>query len=655
MTSYKERLLTIVIPQHSEKEEVIKHLLSSLNNQIGVDFSNIQIFIIGDGGYKLSYDFFKQFKQLNIKYNYYFPAHGPGYARQFGLNLADSHYIAYLDADDILNTINALWKFINVIRKSGHHEVIFSRYIEELVPNKFGYNQFKIREFNPSAAYGKWVDVHYIRQHKFFWHPLLPYAYEDTFFFDQVITFSKDIYYLNSPTYTWLYHNNSIVRRGKDYNRAHLNEYIRENRLWALEIKKRAPQRLYFDVNNGLANMYQFSQKHPPLKNIASKVIDEFKAYILENESYINLQYSKKLLQAKDPSLDSQKYYSYLSKLLEETLFTDRVNILPKQFSQKKLSIIVPFNGEHNIILYPLLSSVMAQVGIELSKIEVIIIKDGGKKISSDFKKLFPNLNIKLLHLDETIGPGPARSEGLKRAKGKYVMFCDADDRLHTCISLFLMHQQAEKHSDAQVIIAKYVNEQLNDSKQPCLTTWDYNFSAVYPGWFNLAFLKSYEIDFHPSLHHYYEDTFFMGLVFRIAKDVIFFDKKIYTHTLNPNSLIHQGNLCVRHQRFLVEFCRENYYWFQEIRIRFPEMLAIDINNFVIDFYYMYQNYQISSLELDKQLKMITKKIVLENQDVWHGWSSKLQVIASQKDSGDAKGISDNKLKAFIKNFMTDV
>lgn len=654
MNSYKERLLTIVIPQHSENEEGIKPLLSSLNNQIGVDFSEITIFIIGDGGYQLSNDFFERFTQLNINYDYYIPAHGPGYARQRGLNLANSHYIAYLDADDMLNTVNALWKFINVIRKSGHHEVIFSRYIEEQKPNELGYNEFQVREFNPSAAYGKWIDVQYIREHKFFWHPLLPYAYEDTFFLDQVITFSKDIYYLDSPTYTWLYHMNSIVRKNVDYNRAHLNEYIRENRLWALEVKKRAPQRLYFDVNNGLANMYRFLKNHPPLKSIQQKVSDEFKAYLLENESYINLDYSKKLLQTKDPSLDRQQYDSYLNKLLKKALFTDQVRISPYQFDHRELSIIVPFHGKDNRVLYSLLSSIARQVGVKLAQIEVIVIIDGGDHFSINLKDIFPDLNIKLFYLPKVVGPGPTRSEGLKHAHGRFVMFCDADDQLYSCTSLFLMWQQVQKNPTAQIIMAKYANEQLNASKQPYLATWDYNFGSVYPSWFNLEFLRSYKIDFHPALHRYYEDTFFMGVAFRIAKKVVFLDKKIYTHTLNPNSLIHQSSIASRQKAFLTEFCRENYYWFKESQRRFPQTIQNDLNNFIVSLYYMYYQYNLNDKELEERLKVILGKIVKYNKNFWQGWTTQIQIIADKTVSTDSAGISSQNLKKFISTFFNN-
>lgn len=369
MDTNKACLLTIVIPQHSENELIIGHLLSSLNIQIGIDFKTIMVIIVGDGGYKLDTNFLKTFESLSIRYVYYLPAHGPGYARQKGLDLADSRYIAYLDGDDILNTVNALWKFTDVIQRAGNHEVIFSRYIEEYSPDSKGRNQFKIREFNPSAAYGKWIDVNYIRQHKFRWHPLLTYAYEDTFFLDEIITFSTDIYYLDSPTYTWLYHSNSIVRSTIDYNRNHLNEYIRENRLWALEIKKRAPQRLHFDVNNGLVNIYHFAKEHPPVQAIVKKVMDELNTYLIENQEDIDLDYSTELLHSNYPDEDSSKFRLQLTTALQRSLFTNRTIPTPRHINTKLLSIIIPFSGESIKIVSPLLSSIMNQVAFDLSQV----------------------------------------------------------------------------------------------------------------------------------------------------------------------------------------------------------------------------------------------------------------------------------------------
>ncbi|GAJ27089.1 hypothetical protein JCM15457_2051 [Liquorilactobacillus sucicola DSM 21376 = JCM 15457] len=645
-----QKLLTIIIPQHSENELGIFKLLSSINNQVGIDFSTVNIMIIGDGGYQLKTSFFKHFNNLDIEYIYYKNAHGPGYARQYGLERTHSKYLAYMDADDVLNTVNALWKFVNLIKNTGDHQVIFSRYIEEHQSDEKGENSYTVREFNPSAAYGKWINVQYIREHKFCWHPELKRAYEDTFFLDLIITFADDIYYLDSPTYTWLYHSGSIVRSMTDYNKACLDQYVRENRFWAQEISRRAPQRLFFDINNGLTNIYNFYVLHPPLKEIKNKFLREVKLYLTENIADINLSYAVQLLKKNYPQENEQGFTEFWTKQLRglsDNIWSTKV---PK--IEKDLTIVVPFGGTRLNELYNLMSSIDFQINFDLQRLEVMIVNDGGPITeAAELQKYFPKLDIHWINQSERSGPGPARSSGLKAAQGKYVMFCDADDQLHTVDSLYLMQLEVQREPAAQIIMAKYVNEQLDNDGKRVLAEWNYNFGAVYPSWFRIDFLRSYAIDFHPKIHSYYEDTFFCGLAFRVARRTVFSERKIYTHCLNPNSLIHK-KIELKQREFLIEYCKENYYWFKEAKQRFPEQVSADLNNFAIDLYYMYTSYAISTATLEAELKEITHKIVKENTIYWHGWNSDLQKAADNKGEGDAKRISSSGLNEFIKTFM---
>lgn len=57
----ERKLLTIIIPQHREKEAQLFKVLTSINNQVGIDLTTVAIKIIGDGGYRISEDFFDNF------------------------------------------------------------------------------------------------------------------------------------------------------------------------------------------------------------------------------------------------------------------------------------------------------------------------------------------------------------------------------------------------------------------------------------------------------------------------------------------------------------------------------------------------------------------------------------------------------------------
>ena len=44
-----EKLLSIIIPSYKETEKEIMPLLSSINNQVGINLSDLEIIIIRDG------------------------------------------------------------------------------------------------------------------------------------------------------------------------------------------------------------------------------------------------------------------------------------------------------------------------------------------------------------------------------------------------------------------------------------------------------------------------------------------------------------------------------------------------------------------------------------------------------------------------------
>ena len=103
-------LLDIIIPQYKEKNEDIKPLLDSINNQELVDFNNIKLTIVNDcSDVLLDEDFLKSFKNLNISYIRNDKNTGPGLARQKGIDSTSSDYIMFCDSDDELFDKKALY------------------------------------------------------------------------------------------------------------------------------------------------------------------------------------------------------------------------------------------------------------------------------------------------------------------------------------------------------------------------------------------------------------------------------------------------------------------------------------------------------------------------------------------------------------------
>ena len=87
-------------------------------------------------------------------------------------------------------------------------------------------------------------------------------------------------------------------------------------------------------------------------------------------------------------------------------------------------SVIIP---HHNIpaLLQRCLDSIP-----ERDDIQIIVVDDNSDSNKVDFKK-FPGIgrrNVEIYYTKEGKGAGFARNVGLKYAKGRYLIFADADD-----------------------------------------------------------------------------------------------------------------------------------------------------------------------------------------------------------------------------------
>jgi teichuronic acid biosynthesis glycosyltransferase TuaG len=95
------------------------------------------------------------------------------------------------------------------------------------------------------------------------------------------------------------------------------------------------------------------------------------------------------------------------------------------------VSIIIPYFKKKNYFL-SCINSILNQ---EYSSFEVIIIDDECSKESKLYLESIRNLDkkkrIKIIYNKFNIGAGRSRNIGIKKSKGKYIAFIDADDQWH--------------------------------------------------------------------------------------------------------------------------------------------------------------------------------------------------------------------------------
>lgn len=116
-----------------------------------------------------------------------------------------------------------------------------------------------------------------------------------------------------------------------------------------------------------------------------------------------------------------------------------------------KVSVIIPIYNAFDYIK-PAMDSVLYQ---SLSEIEIICVDDGSTDHTLEVLKEYQSRDSRVRIVTETnAGPGLARNNGIKRARGEYIAFLDSDDFFEPTF-LEALYGIA-KRDDLDIAIARY-------------------------------------------------------------------------------------------------------------------------------------------------------------------------------------------------------
>ena len=223
--------LDIIIPHYNEKPQMIRHLLDSIEGQVGIDVSKaIQVTIVNDKNdesLKELTDFL-----ANAQYNFNITVlqtnknEGAGRARQAGLERTKLPYIMFCDADDQLYDCTALMKLLNYVnlievqKKSWSY--VWGDFNEEQIIDK---NYQLIKHDTPSMIWmhGKIWNRKFIIDNNITFHPWLR-TFEDTYFGKCVGLAAPKSYIHHCPemVYLWKRNPNSVTSNWTADNRSYL-------------------------------------------------------------------------------------------------------------------------------------------------------------------------------------------------------------------------------------------------------------------------------------------------------------------------------------------------------------------------------------------------------------------------------------------------
>jgi len=287
---------------------------------------------------------------------------------------------------------------------------------------------------------------------------------------------------------------------------------------------------------------------------------------------------------------------------------------------RKLLSIIIPKYRETEKQIFPLLSSINGQAGIDFSDIEVIIAVDGEKNkcLNKDFLHLF-DLDIRHEILKENGGPGLARQAGLDAAKGEYVMFCDADDALHNVGVLGALMQEAEA-SAADILTSSWM-EELIDAKG----NWQYITHETDNTWMHgkvlrRQFLTQNNIRFHESLR-IHEDSYFLCIASSLAERSRYLPITSYIWKYHPDSITRKNGAIYSYES-IPEFIRACSLAHAELEKRVPEQMEYKVLQFILYCYFCFHQPGWLAKENTAFLKAAEKAFTEHIKPFWHYWEN---------------------------------
>ena len=213
-----------------------------------------------------------------------------------------------------------------------------------------------------------------------------------------------------------------------------------------------------------------------------------------------------------------------------------------------KISVIVPiYNAEK--YLEETIASLLNQT---LKEIEIILVNDGSTDNSLKICKKMEKMDERIVVINKANGGlADSRNTGMKIAKGKYIMFLDADDLFETDTCEWMYNKIEEKQAD--YVIGNY-QMMDNDGKRWKKPAWplgenddimlnknDYNrsfFVMNSTAWnkiYKAEFLTKNDITFKvPSPS---EDDYFTSVCYIKAKKGYYTSKVMYLYRNSPNSL----------------------------------------------------------------------------------------------------------------------
>lgn len=297
--------------------------LASINGQIGVNFSEIDVHLVNDGGQSIQSEKFDIFSHLNLHYHELKENVGPGMARQYGIDQSKGEYIMFVDADDELHYAGALLDFFNVFKIPETYDVIIGRYLEQYIYQPDGTFRYRTHpSMDKKAVYAKAFRRVHLENIDLKFHPDLR-IFEDNYFVGLACMLAQNLYDLNSVVYSWLYNPNSIVRSDKEFFSHQTLAVVKSMHPYLEKLANYRPEFLMSTVDGYMNNIFLrysiLEEKYhadfwPAHKRLLEDFKDYYSGYHAVAQGLVNENAQMELYR----SVDTSKFEDFVKQSLEK-------------------------------------------------------------------------------------------------------------------------------------------------------------------------------------------------------------------------------------------------------------------------------------------------------------------------------------------------
>ncbi|MFD1484487.1 glycosyltransferase family 2 protein [Lacticaseibacillus baoqingensis] len=272
--------LSIIITYHNETPEQIRRAFASVTMQVEVDFTTIEVLLVGDGVAALPNSWLPMPKGLLVRQLNYTPSRGAGVARQVGIEHTTGRYFMFIDADDVLQDVFVLRDMLKPTQ-TANDDMIIARYTKQ---HRFDgqYQETLSAKFDWKAAYAKLYNRAYIKRVGLKWRPDLR-IFEDTYFVGLACELAHSRKYLDRSVYVWLWNPASTVRKDDHAFDHQLQVWARSNRYSLAMLREKKPAVWPRDFYHYMADLFYRVKVHAPADQAA--FLAEHQALLVANRS----------------------------------------------------------------------------------------------------------------------------------------------------------------------------------------------------------------------------------------------------------------------------------------------------------------------------------------------------------------------------------